>query len=130
MVGIAWRDYRHVPGGPSRHPRTAPSALSWAGIREEKREWRTRTSPRDRNTSALTCSRGARASGAGSEKGAAIYSVIAMVIGVALGVAAVVTIDNWAQWLVLGVIVLSPSPLMIALSPNREGAGSSFKIGR
>src|SRR6187401_2282069 len=36
----------------------------------------------------------------GSEKGAAIYSVIALVIGVVLAYAALKTIDNWAQWVV------------------------------
>ena len=57
----------------------------------------------------------------GSEKGAAIYSVIALVIGIALSVAAVATIENWAQWLVLGVIVVTMIGFMIALSPNRRG---------
>lgn len=56
----------------------------------------------------------------GSEKGAAIYSVIALVIGVALCVVAVMTIENWAQWLVLGVILGTMIGFMIALSPNRR----------
>ena len=32
--------------------------------------------------------------------------------------AAVATIENWAQWLVLGVIVLTTVGFMIAVSPN------------
>jgi len=57
----------------------------------------------------------------GSERGAAIYSVIAAVIGIALCVAAISIIDGWAQWLVLGVIVLTTVGFMIAISPNRRG---------
>ena len=57
----------------------------------------------------------------GSERGAAIYNVIALVIGVGLSVLAVATIDNWSQWLVLGVIVLTMIGFMIAVSPNRKG---------
>jgi 1,4-dihydroxy-2-naphthoate octaprenyltransferase len=66
----------------------------------------------------------------GSEKGAAIYSVIALIIGIALAVVAVSTIENWAQWVVLGVIVVFTGALMFALGPNRRGSGSSFKTGR
>jgi 1,4-dihydroxy-2-naphthoate octaprenyltransferase len=66
----------------------------------------------------------------GSEKGAAVYSIIALVIGVVLSVAAVAAIENWAQWVVLGVIVLFTVAVMAAIGPNREGAGSSFKTGR
>jgi fatty acid desaturase len=66
----------------------------------------------------------------GSEKGAAIYSVIALVVGIVLCVAAVATIDNWAQWVVLGVIVVFTGALMVAIGPNRKGSGSSFKVGR
>jgi uncharacterized protein (DUF983 family) len=66
----------------------------------------------------------------GSEKGAAIYSVIALVVGIVLCVAAVATIDNWAQWVVLGVIVVFTVALMVAIGPNRKGSGSSFKVGR
>ena len=57
----------------------------------------------------------------GSEKGAAIYSVIALIVGAVLGYAAVTTIENWAQWLVLGVIVVTTIGFMIALSPSRRG---------
>ena len=66
----------------------------------------------------------------GSEKGAAIYSVIALVIGIALSVTAVATIQSWAQWLVLGVIVVFTAALMAAIGPNRSGSGSRFKVGR
>jgi lysylphosphatidylglycerol synthetase-like protein (DUF2156 family) len=66
----------------------------------------------------------------GAEKGAAVYSVIALIIGVVLSVAALAAIENWAQWVVLGVIVLFTVAVMAAIGPNREGAGSSFKIGR
>lgn len=66
----------------------------------------------------------------GSEKGAALYTVIALVIGIVLGVAAIAAIENWAQWLVLGVIVVFTAALMFAIGPDRGGAGSRFKIGR
>lgn len=57
----------------------------------------------------------------GSERGATIYSVIAALVGIALCVAAVSVIEGWAQWLVLGVIVLTTVGFMIAISPNRKG---------
>lgn len=66
----------------------------------------------------------------GSEKGAAIYSIIALIIGGVFGYAAVTAIENWAQWLVLGVIVLFTVAVMAAVGPNRLGAGSRFRIGR
>ena len=66
----------------------------------------------------------------GSERGAAVYSIIALIVGIVLGVAAVAAINNWAQWVVLGVIVLFTIAVMAAIGPNREGAGSSFKVGR
>lgn len=66
----------------------------------------------------------------GSEKGAAIYTVIALVAGIVLAVAALAAIDNWAQWVVLGVIVLFTAAVMAAVGPNRGGAGSRFKVGR
>ena len=56
----------------------------------------------------------------GSEKGAAIYSVIAAIIAIGLCVVAVAIIDSWAQWLVLGVIVMTMIGFMIAISPNRR----------
>lgn len=66
----------------------------------------------------------------GAEKGAAIYTVITLVIGVVLGIAAIAAIDNWGQWVVLGVIVVFTAALMAAIGPDRGGAGSRFKIGR
>ncbi len=66
----------------------------------------------------------------GSERGAAIYSVIALIVGAVLGVAALAAIENWAQWVVLGVIVLFTVAVMFAIGPEREGAGRRFKIGR
>ena len=66
----------------------------------------------------------------GSEKGAAIYSVIALIIGAVLAFAALQAIDNWAQWVVLGVIVLFTVAVMAAIGPNRKGSGASFKVGR
>jgi uncharacterized protein (DUF983 family) len=66
----------------------------------------------------------------GSEKGAAIFSVIALIIGVVLAYAALKTIDNWAQWVVLAVIVVFTVAVAIAIGPNRKGSGSQFKVGR
>jgi hypothetical protein len=57
----------------------------------------------------------------GSERGATVYSVIALVIGVVLGAAAIAAIENWAQWAVLGVIVITTIGFMIAISPTRRG---------
>ena len=64
----------------------------------------------------------------GSERGAMIYSVIAGIIGIALCVVAVATIESWAQWLVLGVLVVFTGAIMAAIGPNRAGAGSKFSI--
>jgi uncharacterized protein (DUF983 family) len=66
----------------------------------------------------------------GAEKGAAVYSVIALVIGVVLAYAALKTIDNWAQWVVLAVIVAFTVAVAVAIGPNRKGSGSQFKVGR
>jgi 1,4-dihydroxy-2-naphthoate octaprenyltransferase len=61
----------------------------------------------------------------GSEKGAAIYSVLAVIIGAALCYAAFTTIEGWAQWLVLAVLVVFTIALAFAVGPNRAGAGSA-----
>ena len=66
----------------------------------------------------------------GSEKGAAVYTVIALIIGIALSIAAVATLENWAQWVVLGVIVVFTVDLRVAIGPNRKGSGSRFTVGR
>lgn len=57
----------------------------------------------------------------GSERGAAIYSVIALVVGVVLSYAALSAIDNWSQWVVLAAVVVTTLGAMIALSPTRRG---------
>jgi hypothetical protein len=46
--------------------------------------------------------------------------VIALLVGGLLSAVAVATIDNWSQWLVLGVIVVTMIGFMIAVSPNRK----------
>lgn len=66
----------------------------------------------------------------GSERGAAIYSVIALILGAVLCATALATIESWAQWLVLGVIVVFTVAVMAAIGPNRKGSGSRFKVGR
>ncbi len=58
----------------------------------------------------------------GSEKGAAIYVVIALVIAAGLSYAAIETINSGWQWLVLGMIFVTLIGAMIALNPNRRGA--------
>jgi hypothetical protein len=57
----------------------------------------------------------------GSERGARVYNVFALIVGVALCVAAISIINGWAQWLVLGAIVATVIGFMIAISPRREG---------
>jgi hypothetical protein len=57
----------------------------------------------------------------GSERGALVYNVFALVVGAALCVAALSVIEGWAQWLVLAVIVATVVGFMIAISPNRKG---------
>ena len=66
----------------------------------------------------------------GSERGAAVYSVIALIVGIALCATALATIESWAQWLVLGVFVVFTAAVMAAIGPNRKGSGSRFKVGR
>ena len=58
----------------------------------------------------------------GTERGSTIYVAIALVIAAALSYAAVETINNGWQWVVLGMIFLTLIGAMIALSPNRRGA--------
>ena len=66
----------------------------------------------------------------GSERGATIFSVIAGIVGIALCAVAVATIESWAQWLVLGVLVIFTGAIIAAVGPNRKGAGSKFSVGR
>jgi len=56
-----------------------------------------------------------------SEKGASAYSVVALIVGIVLCVAAVSLIDGWAQWVVLGGLIFTMIGFMIAVSPNRRG---------
>jgi hypothetical protein len=56
----------------------------------------------------------------GSERGAAIYNLIALVVAGLLSALALATIENWAQWVVLGAIVVTTIGFMIAISPNRR----------
>jgi hypothetical protein len=56
----------------------------------------------------------------GSERGAVVFNVIALVVAGLLCAVAVATIDNWAQWVVLGAIVMTTIGFMIAVSPNRR----------
>jgi fatty acid desaturase len=57
----------------------------------------------------------------GSERGALVYNVFALIIGAALSAAALSVIEGWAQWMVLGAIVATVIGFMIAISPNRKG---------
>lgn len=56
----------------------------------------------------------------GSSRGAAVYSVFAAIVAVALCVLAATTIDGWAQFVVIGAIVATMLGFMIAVSPNRR----------
>ena len=56
----------------------------------------------------------------GSERGAAIYTLFALIVGAALCVAAVSVIEGWAQWVVLGAIVATVIGFMIAINPARS----------
>ncbi len=57
----------------------------------------------------------------GSERGALVFNVFALIIGAALSAAALSVIDGWAQWIVLIAIVATVVGFMIAISPNRKG---------
>ena len=56
----------------------------------------------------------------GSERGVAIYNVIAIVLAAVLSYAAISAIDNGWQWVVLGAIVLTTIGFMIAVNPARR----------
>ncbi len=56
----------------------------------------------------------------GAERGARIYNALALVIAIGLSILALATIESWAQWVVLGVIVVTTIGFMIAVSPNRR----------
>ena len=57
----------------------------------------------------------------GSERGALVYNLFALIVGAALCVAALSIINGWAQWIVLAAIVATVIGFMIAISPNRKG---------
>jgi hypothetical protein len=57
----------------------------------------------------------------GSERGVAIYNVVAIALGALLAYAAISAIDDAWQWVVLGAIVMTTIGFMIAISPNRRG---------
>lgn len=54
--------------------------------------------------------------------GMAAFEIIAIVVAMVGGAVAYEEIDNWSQWLVLGMIIVLLIGVMIALSPNRRGA--------
>jgi hypothetical protein len=55
-----------------------------------------------------------------SKVGMEIYEVIAIIVGIVGAGIAVSMIDSWAQWVVLGAIVVTVIGFMIAVSPHRE----------
>jgi hypothetical protein len=54
-----------------------------------------------------------------SKVGMEIYEIIAIVIGLIAAAIAFDEIDSWAQWVVLGGIIVTVIGFMIAVSPNR-----------
>ena len=52
----------------------------------------------------------------------AAFEIIAIILAMVGGAVAYEEIDNWSQWLVLGMIIVLLIGAMIALSPNRRGA--------
>lgn len=56
----------------------------------------------------------------GAERASRIYSVVALIVAAILASIAIATIDSWAQWLVLGAIIVTTIGFMIAISPNRR----------
>jgi len=55
-----------------------------------------------------------------SPRSVGIFLVIASAIAIVLGWATIEILDDWAQWVVLGGIVLTVIGAMIAVSPNRK----------
>ena len=55
-----------------------------------------------------------------SKVGMEVYEVVAIVLGIVGAGIAVETIDSWAQWVVLGAIVITVIGFMIAVNPNRR----------
>jgi hypothetical protein len=54
-----------------------------------------------------------------SKVGMEIYEVLAIVVGIVGAAIAFEEIDSWAQWVVLGGIIVTVIGFMIAVSPNR-----------
>lgn len=59
----------------------------------------------------------------GSERGTMVYTLVAIPIALLLCYAAIKAINGWAQWVVLGGILLTSYAFMRAVGPNRMGAG-------
>lgn len=57
-----------------------------------------------------------------SKLGLELYDLIVLIIAIVGAAIAFDTIDSWAQWVVLGAIIVTLIGLMIALNPNRRGA--------
>ena len=56
----------------------------------------------------------------GSERGVAIYNLIAVALGAVLSYAAISALDNTWQWVVLGAVVMTTIGFMIAVNPARR----------
>jgi hypothetical protein len=55
-----------------------------------------------------------------SKVGMEVYEVIAIVLGIVGAAIAFEEIDSWAQWVVLGGIIVTVIGFMIAVSPARR----------
>ena len=55
-----------------------------------------------------------------SKRALGIFMVIAVAIAIALAIATIELLDDWAQWVVLGGIVLTVIGAMLAVSPTRK----------
>ena len=55
-----------------------------------------------------------------SRRATGAFMIIASIVALILCIGVVVTVDSWAQWLVLGVIILPVIGLIIAVSPTRR----------
>ena len=56
-----------------------------------------------------------------SKVGMELYEVFAIVVAIIGAAIAFEEIDSWAQWVVLGGIIVTVIGFMIAVSPNRPG---------
>lgn len=55
-----------------------------------------------------------------SKVGMEVYEVLAIIVGIVGAAIAFETIDSWAQWVVLGGILVTVLGMIIALNPNRR----------